>query len=300
MKGSLVAALQAELSAIGPEAAALLDPADDTLELTLANACSCARTAFPAISVEEDAFIRHLARVLTDRPITSGAIAALALEDLYLAFACSVGADGAVATLRARHGGSIRSAIARIVAPADVAESEQRLLESLLVRSEGAAPKIGSYGGKAPLNRWLGVSAHRTALMSLREGRAEARARRAAASQLGASAQTPPETTYMKEWYRGDFEQALSEALARLPERDRVLLRLQLINEVSVEKIGAMYAVSQATASRWLAAARKRLLDDVKQALAVRLGTSSGELAVLAAMVASGLDLSLSVLLKTG
>jgi hypothetical protein len=59
-----------------------------------------------------------------------------------------------------------------------------------------------------------------------------------------------------------------------------------------------MFSVSQPTVSRWLAAAREKLLDDIKRALGARLGTSSAELASLAGMVASRLDLSLSALLK--
>ena len=78
-----------------------------------------------------------------------------------------------------------------------------------------------------------------------------------------------------------------------------MLLRLYLVNGLSVESIGKMYGVSQPTASRWLARARATLLEDVKGALGVRLGVSSQELASLAGLVASGLDLSLSELLKT-
>ena len=74
----------------------------------------------------------------------------------------------------------------------------------------------------------------------------------------------------MKENYRGEFEKALAQALERLPEHERALLRLHLVNGVSLEKIGTMFAVSQPTASRWLAAARAKLLDDVKQTLAPR------------------------------
>ena len=108
-----------------------------------------------------------------------------------------------------------------------------------------------------------------------------------------------PETALLKERYRTAFEDALREALARVPERERVLLRLHLVNGVTVDKIGKMFDVSQATASRWLAAARKTVLDDVKATLGERLGATPDELASLAGLVASRLDLSLSLLLKT-
>ena len=105
---------------------------------------------------------------------------------------------------------------------------------------------------------------------------------------------------FLKERYRGEFEQALRQALERAGERERVLLRLHLVNGLTVQAVGKMYGVSQPTASRWLAAARDALLEDIKGTLAERLGTSSEELASLAGLVASRLDLSLSALLRSG
>jgi transposase len=74
---------------------------------------------------------------------------------------------------------------------------------------------------------------------------------------------------------------------------------MHLVNGLSVEAIGKMFGVTQPTASRWLARARETLLDDIKAALATRLGVSSEELASLAGLVASGFDMSLSQALKT-
>jgi RNA polymerase sigma-70 factor, ECF subfamily len=226
------------------------------------------------------------------------AISALAIEDLFLASACLAGIEGAAAAFNARHGATIRGTIARIVRGADNGEVEQQLVAELLVGSAAAPPKIGSYAGRAPLDRWLGVAAQRAALMWLRENRTEARARDGAAAEPAANGNTHPEMAFLKDRYRRDFEQALKDSLARLPERERTLLRLHLVNGVSVEKIGRMFAVSQPTASRWLAAARETLLDDIKATLGSRLGASSQELASLAGMVASRLDLSLSMLLR--
>ena len=268
------------------------------LESELAAACARAHAAFPQLPLDDATFVAHLARIVGVGETGVEPVGALALDDLYLACACLAGLPGAVATFEARHGTTIGGAIGRIVAASDVDEARQQLVQSLLVGSEASPPKIGTYAGKAPLDRWLGVSAQRAALMWLRENRAERRARDAAANEATATPEAHPETAYIKEKYRGEFEVALGGALERLPDRDRVLLRLHLVNGVSVEKIGKMFSVSQPTASRWLAAARARLLDDIKQTLGARLGTSSSELASLAGMVASRLDLSLSMLLK--
>jgi hypothetical protein len=55
---------------------------------------------------------------------------------------------------------------------------------------------------------------------------------------------------------------------------------------------------SQSAVSRWLAAAKATLLADVKKILRRQLGTSSNELASLARMVASRLDMTLTSVLK--
>ena len=278
-----------------PNAAA----ADPALEADLAAACARGRAAFSTLDLDDLTFVKQLARTTKMSGADRRAISGLAIEDLFLACACLAGTEGAAAAFSERHGPTIRGTIARIVRGADNGEVEQQLVAALLVGSVAAPAKIGGYAGRAPLDRWLGVAAQRAALMWLRENRTEARAWDGAAAEPAASGNTHPEIAFLKERYRGDFEQALKESLARLPERQRTLLRLHLVNGVSVEKIGQMFAVSQPTASRWLAAARETLLDDIKATLGSRLGASSQELASLAGMVASRLDLSLSMLLRS-
>ena len=261
-------------------------------------AASRGHVAHPDLAFDEEIFAHQLAALAGDGG--PAAVAALAVEDLYLARACAAGAPGAAAAFTARHGATVRGAIARIVQGADAAEIEQRFLDDLLVGSVESAPKLSSYAGRAPLERWLSVGAQRAALGWLRENRVEARARNAAAAEPAASGHTHPEMAFLKERYSGEFEQALRQALERAGERERVLLRLHLVNGLTVQAVGKMYGVSQPTASRWLAAARDALLEDIKGTLAERLGTSSEELASLAGLVASRLDLSLSALLRSG
>jgi RNA polymerase sigma-70 factor (ECF subfamily) len=295
----LVAAFRKErdrTSGLAPSSLPVDD--DERLASDLIAACARGHATFPQLPLEDARFAAHLGRVVGLGPSGCESIEALAVEDLYLACACLVGLAGAAAAFEARHGTTIRGAIARILSESDVDEAQQQLVQSLLVGAADSPAKIGTYAGKAPLDRWVGVSAQRAALMWLRERRAEARARDAAANEVAVIPDAQPETDYIKARYRGEFEVALGEALERLPERERVLLRLHLVNGVSAEKIGKMFSVSQPTVSRWLAAAREKLLDDIKRELGARLGTSSAELASLAGMVASRLDLSLSALLK--
>ena len=111
------------------------------------------------------------------------------------------------------------------------------------------------------------------------------------------TAAVAPELVYAKQRYRAEFEQAMTDALVVLGDRERLLLKLHLVSGRSVESIGKMYGVSQATASRWLKSARETLSDEVTRLLRGRLHASPDELASLAGVVASQIDLSISRLL---
>jgi RNA polymerase sigma-70 factor (ECF subfamily) len=176
------------------------------------------REAFAELVVDDETFARHVTRVL-GADVSPATLAAIAIEDLYLACACASGVPGAAGAFDSRHRATIRAAIARIVRGADAPEIEQRLVDDLLVGSVTSPPKIAAYAGRAPLERWLGVVAQRAALEWLRENRAEARARDAAAAEPAPEGNTHPELAYLKERYRADFEQALRQALERVAER---------------------------------------------------------------------------------
>ena len=271
---------------------------DPALGAVLAAACTRGRGAFPRIGLDDQTFVKYLARVVGKDERTVSTIPALPLEDLYLACACLEGGEKAAVAFSNRYGDTIRDSIGRIVAGMEAEDVQEQLVLALLVGSASTPPTIGSYSGKARLDRWVGVAARRAALTWLRRNQTEMRARRAAAAEPISVDGASPETAYMKERYRGEFERALTEALERLPERDRVLLRLYMVNGVTIDRIATMFKVGQATVSRWLASARSILLDDIKEALRSRLGTSSDELASLARMVASRLDVTLPTILK--
>src|SRR5262252_7301731 len=104
-------------------------------------AAARARAALPRIRVADDTFFSHLTRVLGDR-LESTSLSEVVIDDLYLACACATHAPGAAAELRHRYGDAIRAAIARAVAPAEIDDVEQQLLDRLLVGSRGVQPKI--------------------------------------------------------------------------------------------------------------------------------------------------------------
>ena len=289
--GPLTTAFMDELAAKGsPPTSA---PA---LETALADACARGRAAFPALALDEDAFVRHLARTLPGPDAAS--MATLAADDMFLAAACLAKVPGAVDTFAQRHGPTIRAVVTRLLGHADARDVEQRLLDKLVVGTAEVGPRLATYVGRASLDRWIGVAARREAITWLRENNAAAQAHANAAAEPNLGVETHPELGFLRERYRDEFERALKDALTRVTERERIVLRMHLVNGLSVEKVGKMLGVSQSTVSRWLATARERLLDDIKANLGNRLGVTSAQLASLARLVASQLDMGLSQALQ--
>jgi RNA polymerase sigma-70 factor (ECF subfamily) len=77
-----------------------------------------------------------------------------------------------------------------------------------------------------------------------------------------------------------------------------MLLRLNLVDRMSVDKLGAAYRVSRSTAARWLANARRQLLEQACAELCAKLGVVSAELDSIAADIRSQIEVSVLRLLE--
>jgi RNA polymerase sigma-70 factor (ECF subfamily) len=108
-----------------------------------------------------------------------------------------------------------------------------------------------------------------------------------------------PDLAYMQELYRGHFEEATRQALRALTPRERTVLRLHLAERRTLHQLGAIYDVSHATAARWLAAAREKLVDGVRRTLMERLSLSPSEFESVAALVRSQIDVRVVDLLRS-
>jgi RNA polymerase sigma-70 factor (ECF subfamily) len=250
--------------------------------------------AFPDVALARERLASHVARHGADAAARHGA-------DLFLACASAHGDPAAL-----RHVDALLVAASHAVRqidadPAFVDEARQRLRAALLVGDGAAPPRIAAYAGRGPLRAWLGVSAVRTALMM---ERARKRAKEVPADdpdELGgalAMASTgDPELDLLKRQHAAAFRAALVEACAGLEPRLRACLRMHLVDELSIDEIGAAYGVHRATAARWVQRARDELAATSHRLLIERLRLSATELDRLAALVRSQLDVSLSQLL---
>jgi len=249
------------------------------------------RAAHPDLVVPKEAFERRLAAAVSLHPAPSPE--ALALGDLYFACACAERVPQAAAMFKARYHRIIRRATARVLtSAADREEAEQRTLDTLLV---GNQPKLSQYLGHGPLENWVSVVAIRVAVSMGRSQSAELRLRQKAVAE--ATGAVSPEVLSMKRELRVALEGAVEEALQRLPDRERLVLRLYLVSGMTLEAIGKTFGVTHSSVSRWLTGARETLLADVQRTLGERLKLAGGDLASIARLVMSQLDLSISRLL---
>jgi RNA polymerase sigma-70 factor (ECF subfamily) len=97
----------------------------------------------------------------------------------------------------------------------------------------------------------------------------------------------------LKGRYSELFQTALSHAVNELPARDRNVLRMHLVGRCSIDQIGRAYSVHRATAARWLASTKEKLLESVRERLkAHQPNLTDEEFDSVARLVRSQLDLT--------
>jgi RNA polymerase sigma-70 factor, ECF subfamily len=218
--------------------------------------------------------------------------------DLYLMVACLDGVATAHATFERELFGSARLAIASIdSSTAFVDEALQRLRTQLFV-GDGSPGKLADYAARGPLRAWVGVAGARTALMMRRS---QVRAKEVptdddwSGAVVGISTNNP-ELELLKRQYKEAFGAAFRDGIAGLEARLRAVLRMSFVDGLTIDDIGAVYAVHRATAARWIQRASDELHDAVRARLIERLALTPTELDQVAALVRSQLDVSLSQL----
>jgi RNA polymerase sigma-70 factor, ECF subfamily len=262
-------------------------------------------TAHPELSYPQEALAGEVARHLSDA-LEAGKLAAawldnLLVEDLYLAGACVLGDTRALRTFEARYGDHLLGLARRHQQDASrVDELVQALREKLLVAAPGRPAKLSAFSGQGALRMWLQITATRTFIDI---GRANARHEpeelvepSALFERLADEAQDT-ELDYLKHTYRAAFKTAFAAAAAALTPRQRNLLGQNILGELNIDQLGAMYGVHRATAARWLQDARVQLATNTRAQLATQLRIAPDEVASIMNLIQSRVSLSLSRLL---
>ncbi|WNG34925.1 RNA polymerase subunit sigma-70 [Archangium violaceum] len=265
------------------------------LDEALARLVREAREAWPEVSMDEGAFLAHVAERLPSTGEAREVLESLRAEDFFLAFACVRGEARALEALDAHVLSQVGMWLPR-EQPALVDELRQLLRQRLLVPAEGAPPKLASYSGRGPLGQWVRAVALRLHIDRQRAAPREMpieEAPVALAERLGAD----PELAFIRERHQEDFRVAFRAALGRLEARERNLLRLHHVHGLSMDAVSATYQAPRSTVARWIARARERLLALTREELTVRLGLTPNELDSLLRLVRSQLDVSLRQLM---
>lgn len=275
----------------------MLDPAPLSLplstSLSVAAAASTARRERPAFRVPAGLFEATLQGLIAQAPEPRSALAGLQVPDLYLAAACACGDPAALAEFDARVLPGAVKATARLgVAPDFADEVAQAVRSRLFTGSPGAPRRIASYAGRATLESWTRAVALRVA-SSLR-GTAHAERTFVDEKLAEMAAGESAERDLIHDQLRREFKHCFAEALASLPSRSRSVLRLHLVDGVTLEGLATAYGVHRATVARWLASARSSLLKRTRARLATLLRLGPGEIDSLIAQARSRLEISLA------
>jgi RNA polymerase sigma-70 factor (ECF subfamily) len=175
----------------------------------------------------------------------------------------------------------------------EVAELQQILRARLFV-GEGEGPAIARYEGRSPLRAWVLVAAMREAVRMRQKSAREPATDFEALVELADREELP--SGIDKARYRAAFRSAFRTALQALEPRQRNLLRMHLLDELTIDQVGAAQGVHRATAARWLAQARETVSRNVRRELMKQLGSDPFETDDLLRWVQSRIDVSLSPL----
>jgi RNA polymerase sigma-70 factor (ECF subfamily) len=106
-----------------------------------------------------------------------------------------------------------------------------------------------------------------------------------------------PDLQVLKARYGPSLLEAVSRGLKALPRRQRAVLRLYLLANLSIDELGRMYGVHRSTAARWIASAERAVFDTVKAEFRERWGLATSDVASLARLIRSQLPISLEEVL---
>jgi RNA polymerase sigma-70 factor (ECF subfamily) len=249
-----------------------------------------ARAAWPEVRIDAEQLVGFIAQRLTGADLAA-ALATAPAADLVLAAACAAQEPTAHAAFDAVLS-EVDAAGASTRSPRDLVDDVKQLIRvQLLVARDGKPPGITGYRGKGPLRGWVRITATRELIRHQRKRARETPSDRPLDEALGDA--SDPLLSELKAEYRTEFATALREAITELGAEDRTLLRQQIVDQLSIDEIGAAFGVHRATAARWLQRARGALVAATRGRLAVRLKVSVDEIDSVIRLVQSQLDASM-------
>jgi RNA polymerase sigma-70 factor (ECF subfamily) len=237
------------------------------------------------------AFIEHLARVL--QVDAAEGLDALDAEGLYLAAACRAQQPGAGSRFEAQLFPQLSRTLGKMEGGSAFVEE---VLQHMRVRlfADEKSSLLDTYSGRGALGAWLKVVAVRDAQRLRKKGPAPQSNEPDEVLSRMPSPAADPELAFLRLQHRKDFKEAFAEAMATLDARQRNVLQMNLVQGLSIDEVGKVYAVHRATAARWVSTAREHLVAETRKRLAAMLGLKTSELDSLMGAMRSQLSVTLS------
>lgn len=257
--------------------------------------------SYPQFSLDPFAFVRHVGALCRTGTPPRSELAKLRGPELYLAFACGLGVPQAVAAFQKTYDHDIDRGLRRASSVGlSEAELRQRAHVKMLVAGPDSTPHVMHYRGHGSLQGWVRVVVSRMAIDLLRSHGSEREVAVAPAilAEVG-RVEVDPRFEFLRERHRDVVQAALNDAFLALSDKERRILRGQLVQRLGTDDLGAMFGVHRSTASRWAAAARTALMRHTHENLRTALGTGDQTARSLVEMVRSQLELSVERLLAS-
>lgn len=270
------------------------EPLPGDLKARLERLMEESQLAWPGLTVSTEHFVRLLAERLAQPILSAGELPTEKASELYIGLACAQGDSGAIAAFEQRYFTAVEATLKHQGAGlrADVG---QMMRLRLFVAAEGQQPKILQYAGEGLLQGLVRVMAQRIVLDLAAKDRKEEPLPSFSAGSLIAPGD--PQLALLKGVNLREFKRAFGEAVTALTTRQRNLLRLHLVDRLSIDDLGRLFAVHRASAARWVADAREEVAAGVRRRMTERLQLSEVEFEEVLTLIRSGLDLSLERLL---
>lgn len=266
---------------------------DSELAELAATWCEQGRAAFPELVVTpEQLLAAYRARTTALGEVVDG-------PELVLAVACARGDAAAMRWFERQYAPRIAAALRRLpLSEDDRTEITQRVRVRLLVADGDRPARILEYAGAGRLGALVHVAATRLGLDLVR-----GRARFDDAADPAADPADPDAIDLAdhlgKPGFRTDLKAAFEVAVQALERKERTLLRLSVIEGMSIDELGTMYRVHRATVARWLVAARERLTSLARDRFVELTGIDHDDLAKVGELVESQLSVSMERLLRS-
>lgn len=226
-------------------------------------ALAASEEAWPGLGATGMELAAHIGGHLPETEDVVAQLDSMRLPDMALALCCAKGTQKALAHFELGILHHVPKAVRRVDADkAFVTQVVDETRVRLLV-ADGRPARILSYAGRGPLESWVMVSAVRIAYSIKRKEKKSD----VPADGLELMIEGDAEFERIRAEIAGPFRVAFRSALRGLSSRERTVLRLYFVEDVSSDTIGSMYNVHRSTVARWITTARDAAQKETRRTL---------------------------------